>query len=478
MNDLSYSLLVDKSLKRKVTILSMMLEASSPIPLETISHRLRVTQKTTQQDITFINEQFPDTIKLLIYNGVPSLHKISDNHLITNHLNTLVENNPLFFVIESIFNGNTHDSYYYSDKLFISDSTLKKHLSILRSVLEHYSLTLSTSPIDIIGNEMNIRYFYFQYFRYGRKTSHNTLRDDQYMFVYNTIQSLIDNYGLVLNVDYYRVASWLLIFETRLEQQKFVQIPKKVHDKYKDKASYLKFKSAVLTHFSNNPLSSRLNDSEILFCYLTRLDTIIYEEHKSFFTNDFFYQFKNFEKLILSFFEKSNLGLSKNISLVYILQAYLTNLSMLTELTPLFQTIPYKLTRIVEKKYPATITIWHELLKKEMDFSYAYDVAINLTLLTETKMHKKKNILFVLTGESSSVNFYKENALKCTPYDMNPIFVFNAPLDNNLLEKINIDLCVCNLTPPKSIDPAKLFRLSDIPLESEWQELLTLLYNI
>ena len=478
MDDLGYSLLVDKSLKRKVNIISMLLEAVTPLSVETIAQHLGVTNKTTQQDIDYLIERFPNNITLLTYNNNLSLFKKKNNVALIEYLNELTQENPLFFVIETIFNGEKYTIYDFTDKLFISESTFKKQLSLLSEVLSHYNLTLSISPIDIIGNEINLRYFYFQYFRYARNSIIPYLRDDQYSFIFNTVKSLTDNYGLVLNIDYYRVASWLLIFEKRLEQKRFITLPPSIHNKYTKKESYLKFKAAMLKHFSENPLLKDLTDSEILFCYLSRLDTVIYEENKSFFTDDFFFQFRNFDPLILSFFEKSNQSLSLNVSLTTILQAYLTNLTMLTELNPLFQTIPNKIKLMVKKKYAETVNIWVECLEEHMDFTYTYDVAINLTLLTESNSHKKKNILFVFTGEPASISFYKEHALKCTPYQMNPIFIFNAPLDLHLLEKMNIDLCVCNITPSPEIGHSKVFRLSNIPLESEWQELVQLLYNV
>lgn len=478
MNDLSHSLLVDKSIKRKVTTVTMLLETTTPIPVETIAHYLGVTIKTAHQDIEYLTERFKNDITLLSYNNNLALFKKSTNLALTECLHELIQDNPLFYVVESIFNGKRYTILDFADKLFISESTFKKQMTLLNEVLKQYGLTLSNNPVDIIGSEVNLRYFYFQYFRYARNFTKPALRDDQYSFIFNTVKSLTENYGLVLNIDYYRIASWLLIFEKRLEQKRFIDIPQSIHDKYINKNSYLKFKSAMLTHFSNNPLLKDLNDSEILFCYLSRLDAVIYEDEKSFFTDDFFYQFRKFDKLIFSFFEESNQSLSLNTSLTIKLQAYLTNLTMLTELNPLFQTIPNKLKLVVEKKYSKTLQIWQEVLKKHTDFSHLSDVAVSMTLLTESTIHKKKNILFVLTGEPASISFYKEHALKCTPHDMNPFFIFNAPLDSKLLEKMNIDLCVCNLVPPTEIDSLRIFRLSTIPLESEWQELLKLLYNV
>lgn len=477
MDSLAYDLLIDNKVKRIVKILTILLEDSNPIPIGLLAQKLNITQRTLQLDITNIIATIPNNVQLITYNSLPSIKKTQNNDLgITNYLNDILLGNPLFIIIESIFNGEIYDSSHFSEHLYISESTVKNYLFILKKVLKSYNLTLSYSPIDILGNEIEIRYFYFQYFRYARSSEAPILRDDQYITMLNIIKSTINNHGIILNFDYYRLASWLTIITKRIKQNKHVHLSETIHSKYAKKDSYLKFKLAIYTHYVSKEIT--LSESEIMYAYLTRLDAVIYEEHKSFFTDDFFDQLKKFEPLTVDFLKKSNRNLSINLTLSQTLQAYLVNISMLTELSTLYQKVPEKLKQLVENKHSKILTIWNELLKNQTNFFYTYELSVNLTLISETHLHTKKRLLFALTGESASINYYKEMALKYVPYDMEVFFVFNAPLDNKLLEKMEIDLCVYNITPQEKLTYSNLFKLSNIPLGSEWDKLLILLHNV
>lgn len=60
---------------------------------------------------------------------------------------------------------------------------------------------------------------------------------------------------------------------------------------------------------------------------------------------------------------------------------------------------------------------------------------------------------------------------------MEVVFLFNQPLDNEFLEKMQIDICVCNVGTDKAITEAHQIRLSDVPLNSEWADLLVYLHK-
>lgn len=75
MNDLGYKLLVSKSVRRKTTILSMLSESSTPIPLESLWIACQSTKGTVQQDISHLIEMFPNDIELITHNFLPSLKK-------------------------------------------------------------------------------------------------------------------------------------------------------------------------------------------------------------------------------------------------------------------------------------------------------------------------------------------------------------------------------------------------------------------
>lgn len=57
-------------------------------------------------------------------------------------------------------------------------------------------------------------------------------------------------------------------------------------------------------------------------------------------------------------------------------------------------------------------------------------------------------------------------------------FLLNQPLNETVLENMSIDICVSNLATDLHSDTTTLFKLSEIPLNSEWSELLNLLHSV
>lgn len=478
MNDIGYDLILNKAIKRKVKILSVVQESLYPISLKKISKICNFSLKTIQNDIKNILEDMPNLIRLVNDNDTISIEQSSYNDEITNHINEVIKDNPLFHIIESNFYGIKKDAVHYADELYISESSLKTYLQTLKTVLNEYNLSLSYSPVTIYGPEINMRYFYFQYFRYAHKETAPVVKNEHYYLVSNTIKQMRNEFGSVLNIDYYRMLSWLFIFEERIKQKCFLKISNAVKENFMHKHSYLNFKMVVFDYFKDIGLSDFLTEDELFFAYITRLDTLIYEDDKPFISDDLFEFFNNFEKMVLAFLIQSKLPVSLNFKLKDTLQAYLTNVTVLSQLSPFFQKHPSRLKNIVEKKHPEVLKIWLNILNNESKFEYPYDMALNLTLLSVTKLFSRKKILFMLTGEPVSITYYKNLALNCVPKNMEVTFLFNTPLTDDLLEQTEIDLCVYNFNTEQKLSSTKLFRLSDIPLESDWNKLSNILNHI
>ncbi|MFQ7234393.1 MAG: hypothetical protein ACLRPU_05950 [Enterococcus hulanensis] len=285
-------------------------------------------------------------------------------------------------------------------------------------------------------------------------------------------------YDLNLNFDYYRATIWMFIIEKRIENHHFIKFDTPILEKYENKDSYRRFKTAFSAYFHPKILNEDKRNQEVLFSYFAQVDTIIYESNSSYLTNDFIQEFTEQDLLITKFFIESKQNLVLNHKAKSAIQSYLTNLSILTECTDLFQKYSRILIRKAKNNYPATFSIWCRILENHKYFSQIEDVAARLTLLYEVKKYNKKKVLFALTGDSSSVSYYKALAKKVIPNDVEYHFLFNRPLTNELLSTLQIDLCVYNFEPQLNLTSSDLYRLSDIPLDTEWQELQDLLFNI
>ncbi|MGO2637762.1 MAG: helix-turn-helix domain-containing protein, partial [Enterococcus viikkiensis] len=165
MNTYSYDLLVDKSIKRKIKILQILLEANRPVSLKTFSSLCGVSYKTIQQDVAYLIEDLPNALLLEEFNHSLSLEKCGTTREIVTYIDQLVSDNPIFHLIESIFYEEKKDLITYALDLYISESTMKNYIKTFRKVLKDFKLDLDVANFSFIGEEADIRYFFFQYFR-------------------------------------------------------------------------------------------------------------------------------------------------------------------------------------------------------------------------------------------------------------------------------------------------------------------------
>lgn len=470
MKELSYELLLNPSEKRKVIILSSILEAEYDVSLSELASNCNVSIKTIKRDLDSLLEDLPNTL-LLKENSLVSLEQFCNRDSITEYINLLMQDNVLFSIIERNFHGKPETIESVAEIFFLAESTVRKYLTVLKKILKGYGLSLSLSPIELVGSEINIRYFYFQYFS---QSSYDTLvkTEIQNVDVYNKLRNIFSQYQISLNLNYRRLVEWLIIIDKRISQECFVHFDEATREKYMSLKSFFEVKNAIRKELENTSYSNVVTDDEILFAFLISLDAVIYDTRTHFFLNDYFEELVSFDLLTTEFFKRTNISYSVNIELKSILNAYLVNLSILTDLSPLFQKSELQLRRTMQKNHPDTLKRWLNILEEDNRFTYRPDVAANLTALTEAQINRKKSVLFVINGTSPEVSYYKYLASKLIPRTVDLHFVFNQSIDDQMIEKMNIDFCVSNFTFITPLERCPFFQFSDIPLQPEWKELL------
>ncbi len=81
----------------------------------------------------------------------------------------LYKQSSRFTLLEEIF-VNVHPNLMsLADKLFLSTSTLKRKIAEMNRLLSPYDLSIASNPLDIVGDERKIRWFFFCFFteKYG-----------------------------------------------------------------------------------------------------------------------------------------------------------------------------------------------------------------------------------------------------------------------------------------------------------------------
>ncbi|MBP2099474.1 helix-turn-helix domain-containing protein [Enterococcus rivorum] len=478
MDKLSYKLIIDKINKRHVDLLHLMLESNKPILLTTLMNYCKVSMRTIKSDFEFFKEMFPDNIYFTKYHGHLAIELIGTLDPIEEYQKSLIENNPLFLVIENSFFSEHETVDSLAEELFISSSTLRKYLNHLKNVLSDYDLSLNLNPIQITGNEFNIRFFYFSYFeQHPEARKLNVLSAEK--TAYNTISLLTERFKKILTIDYHRLTNWQIIVEHRLAQKRYVHFDETVYLNYCNDQAFIMLHEALQETFSEHILGE-LNKHEMLYSYLIILDTVLYDKEAYFFVNDFFERLIVFEPMTTAFFKESNLPFSSHMELKTMLQAFLANLTALTDLTPLFQKNDAQLTIFAKEKYPEIMNRWLSLLNIYSTFVYKEEVAVSLTILTIANIKRNKRVLLSLSGTPATINYYKILVEKLLPREVDLLCHSNQPLDNSLIKKMEIDLCIYNYKPEAPITFCKTVDISKMSLKSELEkpELTSYFYSL
>ncbi|GEM_PF-3391593 len=157
-------LIQDKSLIRQLYILKILLNSDEVKSSKDLSQDLKCTSRTIINDISQLKQTLPDnwdiiSIKskgyLLIQDFRSDFSQIIIPYLI---------NSALYKIILSIFNRRYYSLEKWAQLLYQDKITLKKNLNKFSEVLNNFTLNFKFKTINLVGQELNIRYFYIMFF--------------------------------------------------------------------------------------------------------------------------------------------------------------------------------------------------------------------------------------------------------------------------------------------------------------------------
>lgn len=160
----------NKQVIRTLRILSL-LQSQSHITLKELSYATEFSDRTILTDIYRIKDHFDQTIHLEA-TPIGYVFEIRSIEEYGEKKRILLENEPLFKIIESIFFNECQSIDKWSDQLFTTTSTLHRLLKKILPILNNYEISLSTRPVDFIGKEINIRQFFHDFYYESDITPH------------------------------------------------------------------------------------------------------------------------------------------------------------------------------------------------------------------------------------------------------------------------------------------------------------------
>ncbi|WP_099159658.1 BglG family transcription antiterminator [Virgibacillus ndiopensis] len=159
-------------------IIQLLMKSNDPMTSEELSTHLYVSSKTVRNDIKELNRLLQQRdLQIDSYRGKGYQLKIMDDEKLTQFIQEHLEEargvipsepeTRVHFLMEKLLLQSDYIKMEdLTEELYISRSTLKSDLKIVREILENYSLSLDQKPnygIKVIGNETQIRFCISEY---------------------------------------------------------------------------------------------------------------------------------------------------------------------------------------------------------------------------------------------------------------------------------------------------------------------------
>lgn len=139
------------------------IEIHDQISFKNLQRILSIDSKTLRQLINKGNQLFyPIQINRNTENKL--VLSIPNNHTVKFCYSMILKNSLVFNILESIFFNENYSILTLSQKLFISESTLRRAIHKINSVLVAQDFEIQTSPLKIRGNETRICNFIIYYY--------------------------------------------------------------------------------------------------------------------------------------------------------------------------------------------------------------------------------------------------------------------------------------------------------------------------
>ncbi|WP_240522329.1 helix-turn-helix domain containing protein [Bacillus thuringiensis] len=171
MDKMLQNLIHNKSDLRKIAILQILIDANEIVSSNDIARKLNYTNRTIINDISDLKTQIPNNwyIESVTSKGYRLKKPLIENESIV--IKEYLINSALYKILLAIFEGKYYGLEKWSQLLFLNRTSLRKHLTAFKKTLELFHLDWDYKNVQLIGEELNIRYFYFVFFSQCKGTS-------------------------------------------------------------------------------------------------------------------------------------------------------------------------------------------------------------------------------------------------------------------------------------------------------------------
>lgn len=451
MQDLQIGLMINSMNKRWFRILNI-IEREQNFTMVDLSFRFNVSQRTIIKDFNLIKEYFGECIELETTNSGSTFKEIERETYIKKK-EILLEKEILFDIIRNIFYGNLEDITVLSDRYNYSESTLRKFLLNAKPVLFNYNLDLSLNPVNFIGDEKNVRKFFFDFYYSGEQTGNTIFPPvgDLHRIITNKLSLFMGNYEIGTGISLMAFYYTLYISIVRSKQGKYVTIPdevKKTIYKERDFKALYTLKEGFEDEYG--PCLNKEEFAWIMINIICKRTINRLDQEKNFF--DRFNHWPEINDLVHEYLSFHEFESSSKVILRIFLGSFFTAIRMMNDICPILNKQVFEIKDTIKKfqfrRYKENyrfLTTKKEILN--ISDGLFDDIVASLTIFVETLAYyyqPTKRVLFLLEGDHLIVQAIRLQAMQILGNQYNLTFVALHELDQRRLDSGEFDFVVTN----------------------------------
>lgn len=478
MEKLQWGFLTNKITKRWLLILSI-LERERTCSSQDLSKKTELSSRTIIKEIKDIRGYFGETIELTTNNaGYTFNERIHRSYQELKR--ALVEEDPLFIIIQGILMGELRFSEEWAFYFHLSESTMKRYLVSIIPFLENYQLKLSLSPVDLVGKEGDIRKFLKDFYYEVDIVPRMVI---PFQLLKDTIPETpaSSQFSGILNVSPSDFRYFLYIMIQRFKNNRKME---NLNVSIKYTIQEINFLREIKNNIKKR-FKQELSDDELLVLYiystsqrkLTNVESA--KEYCSRFGEGF--QERELAKSFLSGYDESLFQSQPN--LYYFIEAFFISVRLLNCIGSTLNNSLSVTIDFAQKLYPDDYNwVLSFLKKKKNEFSFPLlfleDIAANLVLTMEAvrdiNISNPKNIAFLFEGSHFIIQSVNAKAYRYFKGHHQLHFLTIEDLDPTYLKEYAVDIFVTNQEDyiSEMIQEIDFVLFKSIPDQSDWNRLL------
>ncbi|MDK4450920.1 helix-turn-helix domain-containing protein [Enterococcus casseliflavus] len=479
MKNFQLNFVTNKSKVRWIQILNY-LEKHSVATSQELSEYLEISQRTVITEVLTLKEDFKTVIDLISSPAGYHFTKLSSNQYLEKK-RSILQDEPLFVIMEALFYNDLHSVGDWAERLYISEKTLINHLGKVKKELNTLNLDLSVHPVNIIGSEIDIRYFFTLFYYESDITPHT-------VFPPINAEEATTEFMELIDVDKFHSSSFsyfsylLFISMERIKQGKFVSIDlglKKIIKKTRNYNKLLAISQMIIRdHFEEN-----LKEDEFVYMFTSLLTMRNLENLKK--ELNFVASYNHWPRihtLAEDFQTKFDLSFNGDTKELIFIEAFFTVIKLKELISASTLKNMNDVTSFSKEKFKQNYQSYYTFLKENEDFKaefsndYLADITANLVLFVETVKEtywlNPQSIVFVFEGNHYIFQYFESTIKSILGPHHNLYFPNERQLTSQYIKEHNIDIIVSNYPEVFSDDfDAKQILFNTIPDAEDWNRL-------